>query len=311
MKTVLVTGGAGFIGSNLCKSLLKKRLKVICIDDLSGGYKENLPKNKNFTFLKGSCLNTKILKKAFDYEPDIVFHLAARKGFNITSVLSPLNDLKINTLSTLKLLDFSANHNVKKFMFASSSCVYGNNKNKNDENSKINLDTPYAISKFTSEEYCRFYQNYKNLNITIFRIFNTYGPGERTKKHSNVICKFFENTVKNKPIKITGNNTSRSYLYIDDLIEAFQLVIDTNKFNNVCLNVGYEKDINIEYLAKLVKECSRSDSRIINKPLRKWDKVKKRSVNINKIKNLSKWKPKINIRDGINKYYIWFKKNCV
>ena len=312
MSRVLVTGGAGFIGSNLCNFLSAKGYYVICLDNLSGGYLNNLRFSKNLKFIKGSCNNLKVLKEVFNLKPEVVFHLAARKGFNITSVINPLNDLKTNTVSTINLLNMSNDNNIKKFIYASSSCVYGNILNKVNENSSINLDTPYAISKFTSEEYCKFFQKYHSLNTTIFRIFNTYGPGERVKKVSNVICRFLENSYNDLPLKIKGDESStRSYLYVDDLIRAFYMTIKTNKFNNEIFNIGSEETTSIAVLAKLIKEISDSKSKITKTPYRDWDVVIHRSTNINKIKKISNWKPRVDLKLGLRKYNNWFKNNCV
>ncbi len=310
-ETILITGGAGFIGSNLTNYFINSGHQVICIDNLSGGYEKNLKINKKLIFIKGSCSDNKILKLAFKYNPTIILHLAARKGFNYTSVLNPIEDLKNNSISTLKLLEFSVKKNVKKFIFTSSSCVYGNVNKTCNENTKITLDTPYAISKFTSEEYCRFYQKFHNLNIIIFRLFNTYGPGEKIKKYSNVICKFYDQSIKNETIKITGINSTRSFLYIDDLIDVFKISVYKDILNNKCFNVGNEEDIYIQDLAKLIKTITKSNSLIKQSNLRSWDTVINRSTSIKKISNLSGWSPSINIEYGLKKYYNWFKSNCV
>ena len=125
-EKILITGAAGFVGSNLCNYFSANGHTVICVDNLSGGYKKNLHLNKNIIFIKGSCADTKTLDKAFKLKPNIVFHLAARKGFNYSSVLNPIEDLKINTVSTLKVLEYSVKFKINKFIYTSSSCVYGN-----------------------------------------------------------------------------------------------------------------------------------------------------------------------------------------
>jgi UDP-glucose 4-epimerase len=310
-EIILITGGAGFIGSNLCNHFSAKGHTVICVDNLSGGYKENLDSNKNIIFIKGSCADTKTLDKAFSLNPSIVLHLAARKGFNYTSVTNPIEDLKTNTVSTLKLLEYSVKFKINKFIYTSSSCVYGNISKRSNESSKIILDTPYAISKYTSEEYCKFFQRYYNLDITIFRLFNTYGPGERVKKYSNVICRFYQNSINNADINITGKKTTRSYMYIDDLIRAFKISIYKKNLINETLNLGNDIETSINDLAKLVIKNSKSKSRIIENDFRKWDKVINRSTSIEKIYQISGWRPRIKIQTGLKKYYKWFKVHCV
>lgn len=308
---ILITGGAGFIGSNLCNYFSNNGHTVICIDNLSGGYKENLNYNKNIIFIKGSCADSKTLDKAFKLKPNIVFHLAARKGFNYSSVINPIEDLKVNTITTIKILEYSVKYKINKFIYTSSSCVYGNISKRSNENSKIILDTPYAISKYTSEEYCKFFQRYYNLDVTIFRLFNTYGPGERVKKYSNVICRFYQNSINNEDINITGKNSTRSYMYIDDLIRAFKISVYKNSFINTTLNLGNDSETSINELAKLIIINSKSKSKIIEHDFRKWDNVINRSTSIKKIYQISGWKPRTNIQAGLKKYYKWFKIHCV
>lgn len=217
--------------------------------------------------------------------------------------------MKTNTISTLKLLEYSKKFNIKKFIYSSSSCVYGNILNDASEGSKIKLDTPYAISKFTSENYCNFYRDYHKLNIIILRLFNTFGPLERIKKDSNVICRFFHNAIKNEDLNITGINSSRSFLFIDDLIDGFEIIINDKCFDNQTINIGSKEHTKIKKLAEKIINLTNSKSKIIISEPRKWDTVINRSAKIDKIYKLSNWSQKHSLDQGLKLYYEWLKKN--
>ena len=146
-KTVLITGGAGAIGSNLAKSLLDKAMKIIIIDDMDSGYEYLIPDNPKISLIKKSILDESSLIEAFETNIDIVFHLAANFA-NQNSIDNPQKDLLVNGMGTLKLLEKAKMYNVNKFIFASSSCVYGNVDGEIHENiTDFKLDTPYAITK--------------------------------------------------------------------------------------------------------------------------------------------------------------------
>ena len=182
-KKILVTGGCGAIGSNLIQSLLNKGCKEIhVVDDLSSGYIENLQDTPHVTFTKGCITDDALLKDIFKEKPDIVFHLAARFA-NQNSVENPIEDLNTNSLGTLKLLNHSVIADVKKFIYTSSSCVYGNKEGELSESDVyFQLDTPYAISKLTGEYYVRFFQSFHGLNTVILRYFNCNNSTEFTNQ---------------------------------------------------------------------------------------------------------------------------------
>ena len=303
-----ITGCAGFIGSNLIRKLNKK-IKIIGIDDFSGGYRKNLPNEKNFIFIRGDISKEKYLQKFFSYKPNIIIHFAAFSGFNNTSVLAPEKDLLVNTYATIKLLKFAVKFKIKKFINASSSCVYGNKNTFISENSNIDLETPYAISKFSSENYCRFFSKY-NIKIINLRIFNTYGIYERPKRFSNVICKFFELAFQNKDLIVMGGKKSeRCFLNIHDFTTAIEKILLLNNYKFINLNLGNDEPTKIYDLAKKINEITGNKKKIICTSLRDWDGILIRRPNLKKLKNLIDWKPTVNIEDGLYEYYNWYKKN--
>src|SRR6266567_8603572 len=187
-KKILVTGGAGSIGSNLVGSLLSANPKsMTVIDDLSSSYEWNLPRDPKLFFLKGSITNDEAVDSAFSNHPDYVFHLAAHFA-NQNSIEHPETDLLVNGLGLLKVLRHSHIAKVERFLFASSGCsVYGSEAPLplSEEYVSLHLDTPYQITKLLGELYCNFYYDFYGLQVAIPRFFNVYGPGEVPGKYRN------------------------------------------------------------------------------------------------------------------------------
>ncbi len=204
-KITIVTGGAGAIGGNLVKEILRSGRKVAVIDNLSSGSKDNCPAHRNLSFYKGSILDERILGKVFlgGEKIETVFHLAAHFA-NQNSVEHPQEDLLTNSLGTLKLLEFFRKAKAERFVYASSSCVYGNTALDLKEYLIFDLETPYAISKLCGEQYARFYYSFHGLKIVILRYFNAYGPGDPPGRYRNVMPNFMYLALKGKPLVITG-----------------------------------------------------------------------------------------------------------
>ena len=192
-RSSLITGGAGCIGSNLTKALLKaEAAKIIVLDDLSSAEKWNIPVAPHIIFIQGSILDDEALKRAFSEKLDFVFHLAAHFA-NQNSVDNPETDLMVNGLGTLKLLQYSHLTRVPRFVFASSGCsVYGSQAPLplKEDFVSLHLDTPYQITKLLGELYCNFFYNYYDLPVAITRYFNVYDPGEIPDTYRNVIPNF-------------------------------------------------------------------------------------------------------------------------
>jgi len=303
-KTILITGGAGAIGSNLAK-VLDHRNKVIIIDDLSSGYHSNIDGLKNTTIIKGDLLEEYFLDQAFSFVPQVVFHLAAFFA-NQNSVDHPERDLMVNGMGTLKVLQKSLFHNVEKFLYISSSCVYGHKESKMKEDDIGKLHTPYAITKLLGEQYTQYYNSYYELNTTILRLFNCYGPGEYPGQYRNVIPNFFWSAINGKSLTITGTGKQkRTFTYVGDVVDALVKTIDAAKTNGEIINIGSAKETSITKLVELINRITDNNAEISFVPQRQWDIVHRRQSCVKKAQKLLNWKATTPLIEGLEKYYQW------
>lgn len=303
---VLITGGAGAIGSNLVNHLINLKCKVVIIDNLSSGFKFNL--NKKSLFIKGSITENIKLKRAFEIEPEIVFHLTANFA-NQNSVDNPKKDLATNGMGTLKLLEFSIKNDVKRFIYASSSCVY-KYMNTRETSTNFSYNTPYAITKLLGERYVNYFNDMYGLKTTILRYFNSYGPGEVPGRYRNVIPNFIFLAMQKKPLPITGTgNETRDFTYVTDVIKATIMATENNKAVGETFNVGTGMETKIVDIANKINKITRNQAGIKFIERRRWDYTIKRKANIKKMKMMLGYNPKVNLDKGLIKTYGWFKKH--
>lgn len=307
--SVLVTGGSGAIGINLVNKLLDLDAKVIVLDDFSQSKKTNLSFSKNLIVIKGNITNKKILEKIFSKKIDYVFHLAARFA-NELSVKDPLEDLHVNIEGTLQVLLYASKQKLKRFVYASSSSLYGNQKSVISEKTIPNPSTPYAVSKLTGEYYCKVMHELYGLDYTVIRLSNSYGPFDPSGKYRNVIPNFFQSALSNKDIVITGTgNETRDFTYVDDTIKGILLAASSRNSKNKIFNLGTGKETSIKKIANIIINICNSKSKIIFKPQRSFDHINKRKMNISKAQKLIGYNPSINIKEGLIKTHEWFLKN--
>lgn len=309
-KKILVTGGLGFIGSNLVKKLLNKNYQVTVIDNLSTGSKQNLEKKyfKQINFIKGSILNESLVKKEIK-KNDYIFHLAAAVGVKYI-LTNPILSLETNLKGTEIILNNSSIFK-KKILIASSSEVYGLNKkakfNELDNHVLGNANIfrwSYAASKLIDEFYANAYKLEKKLNICIVRFFNTVGPGQ-TGRYGMVIPRFIESAIKNKDIQVYGSGKqSRTFLHVDDATNALIRLMQKNSQGT--FNLGGLENISILRLAKKIVKLTKSKSKIklINyknaynlpsKMINNYEDIMKRHPIIKKIKKEIKFSPAKNL----------------
>ncbi len=306
---ILVTGGLGAIGSGLTRELLKRGAGSITIlDDCSSSSKEvckDILKDKRVEFIEDSIVNDAALKKAFAKSPTVVFHLAANFA-NQNSVDHPVKDCEVNSVGTTKVLEWSRNAKTKKFIFASSSCIYGNASNFAVDSIDFRPETPYAVNKLHGEYLVKFYHEYHKLDTTILRFFNSFGPGELPGRYRNVIPNFFALAMRGIPLPITGDETtSRDFNYIGNTVSATLLAVDSPVSSGKIYNVGSGKEVTIVELAKTINELTGNDAGIIMKPMRRWDTIKHRKADIGLTVTELKYEPQVDFKKHLKETYEW------
>jgi len=279
MKKILITGGAGFIGSSLADKLLASDYYVVIVDNLLTGDKRNIPVSKNCRFIRCDINNYQDIAPimaAFQFE--YVFHYAAVVGVqrtidNPVMVLSDLDGFR-------NILDLSKNTGVKRVFFSSSSEVYGEPVElpQHEHTTPLNSRLPYAIVKNVGEAFCRSYQQQFDLDYTILRFFNTYGIRQST---DFVISKFMRQAIKNEPITIYGDGSqTRTFCYIDDNLDITLKALEQNLFVNDIVNIGSNRITPILELAQKIIEVTESSSEIIHlSPLKEGDMTRRQPDN--------------------------------
>ena len=312
-KTVLVTGGAGAIGSNLTRTLIELGTKkIVILDDLSSSYEWNIPVNPKIIFVKGSVLDDEKLKWAFKNKPEIVYHLAAHFA-NQNSVDNPETDLMVNGMGTLKVLEYSHLVGVERFIYASSGCgIYGSDSKIpfKEHDASMKLYTPYQVTKMLGELYTNYFNNLYDLPIVNARFFNSYGPGEVPGKYRNVIPNFFYLSINKKPLPITGTgDETRDFTYVSDIVNGLLAMAYYKEAIGEAINLATGCEIKIRDLAEWVNEITGNDAGIVFKERRNWDKKTRLLASIEKARSLIEYNPKMDFKDGLKQVYAWFIEN--
>jgi len=309
-KTILVTGAAGAIGSNLANRLSEDTgNRVIILDDLSAGHAENIQARPNVRFIQGSVESDEHLQLVFEEKIDLLFHLAANFA-NQNSVDFPQRDLEVNGTGTLKLLLRAAKHGMKRFLYTSSSCVYGNRSEPLDEKCReFSLDTPYGITKLLGEQYVQFFAHHHGLDTVILRYFNVYGPNEYPGRYRNVIAIFFYRAMRNEEIVITGSGEeTRDFNYVDDTVRATLLASEKGSAKGQVFNVASGKETKVKDLVDLILRITGSRSKVVYRERRSWDTVTRRTASVEQARRILGYQPQVNLETGLVKYHDWLKK---
>ena len=304
---ILVTGGAGFIGSHLCERLVQRGHNVSVIDDLSTGRLNNLDSvisEQDFKFTKGSILNMELLTSLIA-DSDYVFHLAAAVGvFNIVN--NPLDSLLTNIRGTENVLEAASKFEIP-VLLTSSSEVYGKNisdslKESDDRilGSPVTLRWSYSEAKAIDESLAFAYFQEKKLQTRIIRFFNTVGP-RQLGNYGMVVPRFIHSALKNEPISVYGNGKqTRCFAHVSDAIDALEEVAFASNTVGKVINIGNENEISILDLAKKIILDTKSKSQIIFVPYEKaygdgFEDMERRVPNLDLINSLVGWKPKRNL----------------
>lgn len=310
-KTILVTGGAGAIGGNLCRKLSELNAKkVIILDDLSSSYEWNIPKAKNIMFVKGSILDDEMLKRVFKEKPEYVFHLAAHFA-NQNSVDNPEIDLMVNGMGILKVLEYAQLVNIKRFVYSSSGCgVYGLDSKMpfEEHDTSVSLHTPYQVTKLIGELYTNYFHNLYSMPIVNARFFNVFGPGEVPGRYRNVIPNFFYWAMNGQALPITGDGTeTRDWTYVDDIISGLLAMGIKEEAIGEAFNLGSAKEHRVIDMANMVNELAGNDAGIVFAERRNWDVKCRLLSSIDKAKNILEYKPRTDFCEGLVNIYNWFK----
>jgi len=294
MKTCIVTGGCGFIGSHLVEKLLSDDNKVVIIDDLSTGHIQNIKhliKNKNLKLINKSILDPSI-KKYFK-KVEIVYHLAGQSDI-VPSIENPTLYYDVNSTGTLKILNYVRDNRVKTYVYAASSSCYGvPKKYPTSEIAEINPRYPYALTKYFGEKLSLHWSKLYDFNCVSLRLFNVFGPRVRTTGHYGAVFGVFLSQLANKkPLTVVGDGEQkRDFTFVDDVVDAFVLAGKSKKSG--VFNVGTSKPITINKVVKILKV-----KKIISLPTRPGEPFQT-NADIRKIKKELKWFPKVKFEDGL------------
>ncbi|MCB0538255.1 MAG: GDP-mannose 4,6-dehydratase [Bacteroidetes bacterium] len=318
MLNILVTGCAGFIGSNLSEFLLEKNFNVIGIDNFDNFYDRNVKeknlqnflRHKNFNFFELDITEKEKLFISIPAKVDLIIHLAAKAGV-LPSLKNPQEYIDTNIKGTNNLLELAVEKNIKKFIFASSSSVYGNN-NKipfNEEDATDYPISPYAFTKKSCELMNYNYHNIYDINIINFRFFTVYGPKQRPDL---AIHKFFKLIYEDKPIQMYGNgDTARDYTYIDDTVNgilgAIGYIANNNKIYET-INLGNNSPIKLNELIAAIYKTTGKPINVQKKPMQPGD-VNVTYASIDKAKKILNYNPSTNLKDGLKKFQKWYLQN--
>lgn len=309
----LVTGGAGFIGSNLCEAILAMGYKVRCLDNLSTGKQENVDlfiNNPNYTFIKGDIRDFNTCLKATE-GVDYVLNQAAW-GSVPRSIEMPLLYEEINIRGTLNMLEASRQNKVKKFVYASSSSVYGDEPNlPKKENIVGNVLSPYALTKKVDEEYARLYTKLYGLETIGLRYFNVFGRRQDPNGvYAAVIPKFVKQLINGEQPIINGDGThSRDFTYIENVIEAnLKSCLAGSEASGEAYNIAYGGRVYMIDLYNTIAKLLNSDMKPIFGPDRAGD-IKHSNADVSKAKKLLNYEGKYSFEDGIKLCVEWYKNN--
>lgn len=304
-KKVLVTGGAGFIGSNLVKHLIENGNSVTVLDNFMSGYRTNLEPFASVNIINGDVRDKTIVEKAMQ-GVEIVFHLAASVG-NKRSIDHPLIDAEINVLGTLQVLEAARKEGVRKIVASSSAGIFGELKAMPiKENHPVEPDSPYGCSKLCEEKLCLAYAKLYPIEAVCLRYFNVYGPNQRYDAYGNVIPIFVFRMLRNEPLVIYGDGEqTRDFVHVDDIVQANIKAADSTGISGA-FNIASGKNITINNLVKIITK-GESSARIEYGRERAGD-VRHSLADLSLAHQKINYDPTVDLEKGIGEYIEWTRK---
>ena len=308
---MLITGGAGFIGSHLCDKYTKEGHTVLCLDNFMSGNLTNvrhLLDNRNFKLLKGDVRDFDLLEKIIR-DVDVVFHLAAQIHVE-RSYVEPKLTYEVNVMGTQNILEVARIHDAKRVIYASTSEVYGSAQySPIDEQHPLNAPHPYGASKIAADRMCYAYIHTYGMNISIVRLFNIFGPRQRDIGYGGVISIFTRRILSNMPPIIYGDGRqTRDYTSVEDAVRAYDLVLNHNEPITEPINFGSGREESILDLANMLIALAGKKGDI--KPVHvepRLGEVKRLIANATKAKKLLGWEPECKLEEGLEKFVQWYK----
>lgn len=306
-QRVLVTGGAGFVGSALSRRLVAEGAHLTILDDLFTGRRANLAAiESSCEFVEGSVTDAALVSRLVS-EADVVFHLAARNI--IASTRNPREDFETNIGGTLKILMAAREHATPRVVYTSSVSVYGNPRHLPiNEDDQVNLLTPYAASKFGGEAYCQaFYESY-GVPIVVVRYSNVYGVGQDPENpYCGVVAKFMSQARGGSPPQIHGDGQqTRDFTYVEDAIDATLLAAVSPRAIGEVFNVGSGVETGISGLARQVLDMYGLDLAATHVDRRDIDNIRRRVLNVEKIRRVLRWTSSVTLEEGLWRTKAWF-----
>ena len=305
-RPVLVTGGAGFVGSRIVHRLLELGADVRVLDDFSTGLRSSLTApTDSLETIEGSVTDLAAVREAMEGR-DVVIHAAARNI--VLSTRDPREDYAVNIGGTLNVLLAARELRLSRVVYTSSASIYGNPRYLPiSEDDPVNLLSPYAVSKFAGEGYCHaFYESF-DMPTAVVRYSNVFGPGQTPKNpYCGVVAKLFSAALAEQPLQIHGDGQqTRDYTFVDDAVAATLSAAVSPKATGQVYNVGTGIETSVNRLAELIVEISDSSSDLVYLDRRDIDNIRRRVVNIEKIRRELRWAPAATLEQGLRRTHAW------
>ena len=305
MMRYVVTGGAGFIGSNIVGALTRDGHPVTVLDNLSSGYESNLLPFSSVRFVKGDVRDPEAVATALE-GADVVFHLAASVG-NKRSIDDPVTDAEINVLGTIRILEAARKYGVRKIVVTSSAGIFGELKTLPiREDHQVEPDSPYGCTKLCQEKLCLAYAKLYGIDAVALRYFNVYGPNQRFDAYGNVIPIFAFSMLRGEPLTIFGDGEqTRDFIHVDDVVQANIKAAHTPSISGA-YNIASASRITINELVRLLERASGITPKVSHGPERPGD-VRHSLADISKAQAAFGFSPIVGLEEGLRDYMRWAK----